>query len=162
MIKPGNGLQEAYKIVDDNFGSTNNIEVIIDTGMINGVYEPSVLKAMEAFSLHMETNYPGFITRTHSLANIVKDSHQKLTDGSEANYTIPNSSALSTQVLSLFESADPQTRSMFVDDNWQIGRITLSGKSKSTMEYADIMVDLDKEIIQFFGPLKKQFPKVKK
>lgn len=157
MIKPGNGMREAYALVDKYFGTTSNIHVVVDTAKINGVYKPELLKAMDKFQEKIISTYPKYVTRASSLVALAKDSHQKLTDGSEANYKISDNVKLSTQVLSLLESADPESRSLFVDDNWQIVRITLAGKSKGSNDYIEFVEDLNKEIKTYFDPLKEKF-----
>jgi uncharacterized protein len=160
MIKDGNGLSEAYALVDEHFGGTGNVEIIIDTSKTNGVYDPILLNAMDKFETKVKKDYPEFVKKTNSLVKLAKDSHQKLTDGSEENYKIARSVDLSTQVLSLFESADPESRQLFVDDNWQIARITLEGVSKSTNEYNGFITNMQKDIDQILLSLKEKFPQL--
>ena len=47
MIKPGYGLIESYKTIDEHFGGTASIEILLNTGKIDGVKDPQFLQSLD-------------------------------------------------------------------------------------------------------------------
>lgn len=160
MVHEGYGMVESYNIIDEHFGGTSNIELIIDTGKQNGLHEPKVLQAIERIESQVLTERPDFIKRVDSIIKIAKDSHQKFSDGLESSYKIPNDRNVLAQVLSMFESADGESRRFVVDDNWQMARVTLAGVSKGTNEYTEFTDWLKKLVNKEVDGLRTDFPDV--
>ncbi len=158
VVKDGYGQSEVIRLIDKLFGGTANLEVIIDTGANDGAKSPQVLRAMERFVERTLEGAPDFVNRSFSLVNLTKESYQRLTDNSEANYKIPEGAAAVAQTLSLYESADPENKKLFVDENWQIARITFNGYSRGSSEYQGFLDDVDGWLQAELGPLKESFP----
>ncbi|MFQ5561732.1 MAG: outer membrane lipoprotein-sorting protein, partial [Nitrospinota bacterium] len=93
--------------------------------------------------------------RTKSIANITKEANKNLTGGLEESYRIPKKSDEVSQVLISFESADPVSRKLFVDENWQVARVTLSVVSKGTFVYGEMMKEIDAISARHFTPVKE-------
>ena len=51
MIKPGYGIHESYNTIDKHFGGTASMEVLLNTGKIDGVKDPDFLKALDRLGL---------------------------------------------------------------------------------------------------------------
>jgi uncharacterized protein len=160
MVKPGNGLQEAYQIVDEKFGGTSSIELVIDTGRYDGMRDPQLLQAMDAFSETVKNTYPEFVSRTRSLVNIAKESYQHMSDGREANYRIPDDPVVLSQALISFNAADPATRRLYVDDEWQLGRLSLRTLTKGSTDFIAVMEQLQLLIDKHFSTLQQHNPKL--
>ncbi|MEC9466638.1 MAG: MMPL family transporter [Myxococcota bacterium] len=158
VIKEGEGISEAVAKIDELFGGTANLEVVLDTGELDGVKSPDVLKALEAFENQVLAEAPTFVNRAFSLVKMTKESYQRLTDDQPENYRIPDDRAAIAQTLTLYESADPENRKLFVDDNWQIARVTFSGYSRGSSEYEDFIDNLDQWLVDHFAPLQKEHP----
>lgn len=161
VVKDGYGKSEVVRLIDQLFGGTSNLEVILDTGAADGAKAPEVLHAMDKFVKLSLEGGSEFINRSFSLVKLTKESYQRLTDDSPENYKIPEGAAAVAQTLSLYESADPENRKLFVDDNWQIARVTFSGYSKGSSAYKVFMKDLDGWLEESFGPLREKYPNLK-
>lgn len=161
QIKAGYGLREAYQTMDDFFGGTTNVEIVIDTGKSNGVKNPELLKAIEKFEEFVLQKQSQFISRIDSIVHVAKDSYQNMTNGSEENYKLPSDSQALSNVLITFDSADPETRKLFVDDDWRSTRMTLLSYTKGSYEYAEFMGNLRKWKETFFSPFRKEYPDLK-
>jgi len=158
VVKDGYGKSEVVRLIDKLFGGTANLEVIIDTGSSDGAKSPEVLQAIDAFSKRCLEQAPEFINRSFSLVNLTKESYQRLTDDTPENYRIPEGAAAVAQTLSLYESADPQSRKLYVDDNWQMARITFSGFSRGSLAYEGFLENVELWLEQSFGPLQEKYP----
>ncbi len=158
MIKPGFGIEDVYRTIDRYFGGASSVEIVIDTGKQDGIKELSILRTMENLDREITSQRSDFVTRTYSLVKAARESHKVLTDGSEDNYRLPGNNTLLKQILLMYESADPDTRKLLVDDEWRTGRLTLQVYNKSSYEYTGFMDDVNSLINKHFTPLKKEFP----
>ena len=75
-------MRQASLLLDDKLRGTMSLEVVIDTGRENGLHEPDVLNRIEAASRHAETIEVGdvFIGKALSIVDVVKETHQALTN----------------------------------------------------------------------------------
>ncbi|MEZ4743228.1 MAG: MMPL family transporter [Bdellovibrionota bacterium] len=158
MIKDDYDIVKSYRIIDKYFGGTAQLDVLVDTGKADGVKSVEVLKAIENFSSELEQSQKDVVNRTSSIVKAVKESYKNLTDGSDQNYHIPDSDKKVSQVLFNFESADPTSRKLLVEDNWQVARITVSVPSKGTYDYKILLQAIESLAAKHFGALKKSRP----
>jgi predicted RND superfamily exporter protein len=161
MIKPGYGVEEAYNLIDNYFGGSASVEIVIDTGKQDGMKELSILRTIEDLGGQITSERDDFVPRRYSLVKAVKESYKALTEGAEKNYRLPESNTLLKQILITYESADPATRKLLVDDEWRYGRLSLQVYNKSSYEYSDFMDEVNSWIDEHFTPLKKEFPGLK-
>ena len=161
MIKEGYGITESYDIVDKHFGGTATIEVLLDTGRQDGVKDPALLKALDRFAAEVLEKRKDLVTNATSLVNVAKDSHKNLAGGSEADYRIPDTKDEVSQVLLSFESADPATRKLIVDDNWQVVRLTFSLLTAGTYAYQDMMGTVEQLAAKHLEPLRQSNSEMK-
>jgi predicted RND superfamily exporter protein len=159
MIKPGYGVQESYLTIDKHFGGTASIEVLINTGKVDGVKDPEFLKALDKLALEVEKERPDLVSRVSSLANLTKNSYEILTENKN-NYRIPDQKDTLAQILFSFESADPDTRKMVVDDDWQMARLTISVITKGSKEYNQFTAETQKRALKIFSDYKKKNPRL--
>ncbi|RLC29774.1 MAG: hypothetical protein DRH32_06815 [Deltaproteobacteria bacterium] len=91
-----------------NKGSVS-LEIILDTGRENGLYEPELLKQIEETSAYLETLKVGeiFAGKAWSLTTILKETNRALNENRMEFYTIPENRNLIAQELLLFETAAP-------------------------------------------------------
>lgn len=166
-IKPGYGFKETFETLDQHFGGTTNIEVVINTGKNDGLKDVKLLTAMDAIAERAKKERPDFVTKTTSLVNAVKESHKNLMGGSvetpgraSPHYSIPSDNQKLKQVLILYDSADPESRRLVADDDWEKGRITLQVVNKSSFEYVDFLQQVEGWLKEYLEPLKKDNPEL--
>jgi len=159
-IKPGYGLKETFETLDKHFGGTTNVEIVINTGKNDGLKDVKLLNAMDQLAERAKKDRPDFVTKTTSLVNAVKESHKNLFNGKDENYKIPADNQKLKQVLILYDSADPESRKLFADDDWEKGRVTLQVVNKSSFEYTDFLKQVDSWLKEYLEPLKKENPEL--
>lgn len=148
----------AYNMVDEHMAGAQTISVMIDTASSDGLLEPVVLRAMEALQKHVADNYLNRISRTYSLANIVKDTYQVMNQDDPAFYRIPEDAVTVSQLMYLFNSANPEERRSLVSDDFSRSHITLNTFNAGSYEYQQFITDLDAEIAEIFAPVRDLFP----
>lgn len=148
----------AYQVVDEHMAGAQNIAIMIDTGISDGMMEPDVLSAVDRFQQRVTERYPGQISRTYSLANIVKDTNQVMNRDDPAFFRIPDSSVTVSQLLYLFNSANPEERRSLVSDDYSRSNITLNAYNAGSYQYQVFFEELSREIDEVFAPLYSRYP----
>ncbi len=158
LTREGSDMRVAYAIVDENMAGAQSLEIMIDTGVVDGLLNPTLLQAVDHLQNRIETRYPDDVSRTYSLANIVKDTNQIMNNDDPAFYTVPDSEAMVSQLLYLFNSANPDDRRALVSDDYSRSHITINAYNAGSYQYQRFFEELAHEIEESFAGLDAQFP----
>ena len=117
----------AAKILDREFGGSMGLELLVDTGRVDGLREPEVLRAMDQARQTVEGLQVGDIVAGHSvsLVDIVKEIHQALNEGRVEARVVPEDRTLVSQELILFENSGSDDLEDVVDTEFSQGRFTI-------------------------------------
>ena len=152
QIRHGFGLSEGWELIDEKFGGTATMEVLINTGIQDGAKNVKLLRAIETIENDLEVSIP-MISRVNSLVTATKESNKALHQNDERFYRIPDTDTEVSHVLFNFESADPESRRLLVDDNWQILRMNIAMKNMGSSEYLPLFDVIDQKVKQHLDPL---------
>lgn len=158
LTSEGSEPRIAYDLVDQHMAGAQTLSIMIDSGESDGVMQPELLKAMDQFQQHVETEYNDQVSRTYSLANIVKDTYQVMNQDDPAWHRLPDDFVTVSQLLYLFSSADPEERRNLVSDDYSRTHITMNAYNAGSYEYQQFFRRLDSDIDQFFAPAYEQLP----
>jgi len=148
----------AYNIVDEHMAGAQNISIMIDSGISDGLLEPALLRAMDTLQTRIIERYPDEVSRTYSLANIVKDTNQVMNQDNPDYYRIPDSAITVSQLMYLFNSANPEERRSLVSDDFSRSHITINAYNAGSYQYQLFFEELGAEIDTVFTPLQEEFP----
>jgi predicted RND superfamily exporter protein len=103
------------------------LEVLVDTGVANGLQDPEVLNRIEEFqrfalTVRVNEMAPGY---AFSLVDILKETHRALNANDSAYYRVPEDRALIAQELLLFENSGSDDLEDIVDSQFRKARVTL-------------------------------------
>ena len=128
-LRIGNNPLEYYKtddpvridlsFVDEKLSGTGSVEVLVDTGVVDGVKDPEMLKKMEEVGAFLEA-MPG-VGETLSFAELIKELRCALRGGADAERKLPQTKAEVSQLLLMID--DPEELLRFVDFDYQKARI---------------------------------------
>lgn len=158
LTRAGSEPRESYSVVDEHMAGAQNVAIMIDTGQVDGLMEPAMLQAMQRFQQRVEERYPDQVSRSHSLADIVKETHQVMRGDDPAAYRIPDSATLVAQLLYLFNSANPDERRSLVSDDYSRTHITMNAYNAGSHQYQAFFGELGDDIDVVFGSLEERFP----
>ena len=158
LFKDDHPLAVAISVVDNNMAGSQNMEVMINTNRVDGMLDAELLLAVDQLQTSLEDRYPDTIGRTFSLANIVKDTNQVMNDGNPDFYRIPESDQSVSQLLYLFNSANPEDRRNLVSDDYSRSHITLNSRSMGSFGYQKMFTEVELDIEQRFAHLKTTYP----
>ena len=160
LTKEGSGIRVAYETVDENMAGAMSMVIMVDTHTSDGLYNPRLMQAMDQLQSRIETSYSDQVTRTNSLANIVKDTYQIMSDNNPAYYRVPDDDQMISQLLYLFNSANPEDRRALVSDDYSRSHISLNIYNAGSYQYQRFFEEISQEIDEVFGPLESEFPEL--
>ena len=158
LFKDDHPLAVSVNVVDNNMAGSQDMEVMIDTKTVDGMLDVDLLTAVDALQTSLEARYPNTIGRTYSLANIVKDTNQVMNDDNPEFYRIPNSNQAVSQLLYLFNSANPEDRRNLVSDDYSRSHIAVTSRSMGSFGYQQMFAEVELDIEARFAHLKTAYP----
>ncbi len=122
------------RFVNQNFGGTTTLNVILEGNKENKFKEPAVLSEM----LRMQEKVTGSLSvvgDSFSLADFIKRMNKVMHSDKEKFNNIPNNRNLIAQYLLLYEmSGDPENLWRVVDDKYQKANLTFQLKSDDSVQ----------------------------
>ncbi|MEX2468990.1 MAG: MMPL family transporter [Pseudohongiellaceae bacterium] len=160
LTREDSSIRQAYEVVDENMAGAQSMVIMVDTGSTDGLYDPELLQAIDSLQQRIETRYADQVTRSNSLANIVKDTYQIMNDDDPAYYRVPDSEQMISQLLYLFNSANPEDRRSLVSDDYSRSHITLNIYNAGSYQYQRFFDEIAVDIEETFAPLEAEFPEL--
>ncbi|MCV2886324.1 MMPL family transporter [Aestuariibacter sp. AA17] len=117
-FKSTEAIFQADKAINQTMDGVYNLDVMIDSHVSEGLFNPQTLRDIEALQHFMET-LPG-VNGTTSVVDYVKQLHKAVQGGQPEYYRIPDNEALIGQLFFLYgASADPTDFEEEVDYDYQ-------------------------------------------
>lgn len=119
-------VRQDIDLINDRLNGALNLEIIIDTGRENGVYEPDILNRIERLARDLETMRFAHITvgKVTSINDILKETHQALNENRKDYYVVPQDYDVIAQELFLFENSGADDLEKIVDTQFSKTRVT--------------------------------------
>lgn len=160
LTKKGSPMREATEIIDKHMMGAQNMELMVDFKQPDALKDARVLQALDKFEKHIKEKYPQRVIKSFSIAQHVKDTHQILNEDNPEYFHIPDNSALTAQLLYLFDNANPEDRQNLVSDDYSITHVSLMLKNAGSHEYTQFFNDIQDEFAQTLEPLKQSYPEL--
>ncbi|MDX1452801.1 MAG: MMPL family transporter, partial [Oleiphilaceae bacterium] len=160
LTKENSEIRVTYELVDNHMMGGQNLEFLLDFGQPDALKQPDVLKAIDDLQQRLETQYPEFVVKTFSLADVVKDTHKVMQQGQEAYYSIPDDARLTGQLLYLFDNANADDRRQLVSDDYAQSHIGIQLRNKGSYEYTQFFDAIRQDLRDSFAPFKTQYPQM--
>jgi predicted RND superfamily exporter protein len=148
-----NPYRIATDMMNEQMGGALFLEVLVDTRVENGLYDPAVLQRMDdlrraTMSLETDGVHAG---TTVSLADVVMEIHQALNENRPDYYAIPSDPALVAQELLLFENAGSDDLEDVVDSQFRSARFTVKVPMTDAVKYGPYLEALEAEVRRIMG-----------
>jgi hypothetical protein len=141
----------ATETVDESLNGSLTLEVIIDTQVTNGLYNPEVLNTIDRVSSNINVVSTGnmYVGKAISVVDVVKEINRALNNNLSEHYAVPSSSALIAQEFVLFGSSGSNDLEALIDSDYSKARLTLKVPWVDSLESREFIKDaqvyLDKE-----------------
>jgi predicted RND superfamily exporter protein len=106
----GTDFRQATNFFKENIGGTDNVEIILESGIPEGVKNPKFLKTADL--LIQEIKKIDGVTKVNSLTEQIKEVNQVLNGGDQREYIIPTSAAKISQEIFFLEMSLPPNKSI--------------------------------------------------
>ena len=151
---PDEPFRVATELINEELGGANSIEVVVDSGQANGLYDPALLRRMEALQNHAQ-GLPvgdGAVQRARiSIVEVIKEIHQALNGGRAEAYVLPDDRRLIAQELLLFENSGTDDLEDIVDSQFQIGRVSLPIPLTDSVLLVPLLEKLERDLGEILG-----------
>ena len=119
---PSEPLYKADRVVNKHFDGTSYLDVVIETPEDEGIFEPSVLRKMEALQEYAQT-LPHVMGAT-SIVDYLKQMNRSLNGGDKTEYKLPTDKDLIAQYFLLYAaSSDPSDFEEEVDYDYRLANV---------------------------------------
>ncbi|MEX1033760.1 MAG: MMPL family transporter [Cellvibrionaceae bacterium] len=157
LTREGSSVRIAHDTVDEHMAGAQNLEIMIDTNRADGMLNPRLLQAVDELQRRIEATYPDEISRTYSLANIIKDTNRIMHEGDESYAVVPDSQVMIQQLLYLFNSANPEDRRSLVSDDYSRSHITLNAYNAGSYQYQRFFDEISRDVDTIFADVSADY-----
>ena len=149
-------IRQSAEIIDFQLSGTMVMEILVDTGEDQGIYNPDFLHLLEILErVTYETNVLGIeAKKINSILSMVKENHKKLNFDDEAYYVIPDSRELIAQEMLLLQFGGSKELSQYADADFSVARINVNYENNRllhTAEYLEVLKKAFNEEIEKSG-----------
>jgi predicted RND superfamily exporter protein len=133
----------ATEVVDDKLKGSITMEIVIDTGRENGLYEPAVLNKIEQATDYLNSvqTQDFYVGKTLSLVDVLKETNRALNENKPEFYVVPQDKNLVAQELFLFENSGSDDLEDFVDSSFSKARITVKLPYVESLGYNKFLIE---------------------
>ncbi|HIP40393.1 MAG TPA: RND transporter [Desulfocapsa sulfexigens] len=148
-------VRTATETIDHNLRGSVALEVVLDTGKENGLYDKDVLNAINKLAGELEQFKQGdlFVGKVIAVSNILKEIHQALNENRPEMYAIPENGALIPQEFLLFENSGSDDLEDFVDSRFQLARVTIKVPWRDSLAYVPFIKEIEQRFATAFADL---------
>jgi len=143
--------------IDKELNGTVTVEVIVDTGKENGLYDLSVLNNLEHLTREIGQLKHGqiFAGKIISVVDILKEINQALHQNNSEHYIIPDNPKLIPQEFLLFENSGSDDLEDVIDSKFQIARFTIKTPWADAYQYVPFLKEVNERFDRTFGTTAK-------
>ena len=143
----------ATEIVDKELRGSITLEVVVDTGVENGLYEPNILNKIEKATDYFNSIQTGtvFVGKALSIVDVIKESNKALNENRDEFYAIPQDRNLIAQELFLFENTGSDDLKDFASSDFSKARITIKLPYVESLVYNNFIAQAQKELDGYFA-----------
>lgn len=143
-FKKDNTVRINTEVIDKELRGSISIEIVLDTGVENGVYNPEFLNSIEKVTKEIYT-YKGenyFIGKIVSISDVLKEIHMALNENQKSYYVIPQNRDLIAQEFLLFENSGSDDLEEIVDSQFSKTRLSIKAPWVDATEYVEMIDEL--------------------
>jgi predicted RND superfamily exporter protein len=146
-------VRVATELVDRLFAGTQSMEALIETGIENGLHDPSVLRRLEQLRAWSESFQRGELRvgKTVSVADVLKEIHQALNENRPEYYAIPGDRRLIAQEFLLFENAGSDDLEEVVDSRFSMASFTFRVPWADAVDDIPFIAEIESHFRQVMG-----------
>ena len=147
------GVRQATQVLDRELKGTVVLEMVLDTGRENGLYDRATLLDIERLMAELVDDYADHevpIGKALAITTLLKEIHQALHDNDPAFYKIPDNEKLIPQEFLLFTNTGSDDIDNLTDSQYRYARITLKVPWQDALLYIPFIRDVTERFSDTF------------
>jgi len=138
-------VRVATEVIDNNMRGSVALEIVLDTGRENGLYDKDVLQALDTLAARLESFEQDsiFVGKVISVTTILKEIHKALHENRPEMYRIPANGAIIPQEFLLFENSGSDDLQDFVDSRFSKARVTIKVPWRDSLTYVPFIEEVE-------------------
>jgi predicted RND superfamily exporter protein len=148
-------VRQSIDYVDERLKGGSSLELLVDTGKENGLYDPALLDGIDSLTPFSEQfrNYKGMqlVGKTFSVVDVLKETNQALNENRADHYTVPKNRDLVAQEMLLFENSGSDDLEDLVDSQFSKARLSLRVRNDDAHSYVAVVDQLAAEAKRVTG-----------
>ena len=141
------------KLIDREMKGSMSLEIVIDTGKEDGLYEPEMMNLLEKVNQDIERMEEGkvFVGKSTSIVDTLKEINKALNENRENFYVVPQNRNLIAQEFLLFSNSGADDLENIVDTSFSKARISVKIPwldANSYVRFVDQLEDYLKDIFK--------------
>ena len=148
------GVRQATQLLDRELKGTVVLEMVLDTGRENGLYDRATLLDMERLMADLVADYADHevqIGKALAITTLLKEVHQALHGNDPAFYKIPDNEKLIPQEFLLFSNTGSDDIANLTDSQYRFARVTLKVPWQDALLYIPFISDVTARFSETFG-----------
>jgi hypothetical protein len=144
-LPPGFPLRVDTEKIDREFKGTVNLEIVVDTGRENGLYNIEVLSALDRLDNEIAAMEQGEVVvgATGSLVDVLKETHRALNENRPEFYRVPDDPEVIPQEFLLFEFSGSDDLESLVDSQFSLARFSIRLPSLNAFLYLPFAAEVE-------------------
>lgn len=142
-------VKKGTRVIEEVFGGSMQISVVVDTGEEDGLKDPEVLSELIVIQEYL--NSWDAINHATSIADIVRELNQALWDGEPEFYAIPETREGVAQQLLLFTMQGGSGLDSLVSYDFSRALVTAQMKTLDAQMMSHVMTEVDNYLAQRYG-----------
>ena len=153
-LLPEDPVRIAVARMDEALNGVTSVEILVDAGEENGLYDPEFLRRIEAAARFAESQDQGPVPigKATSILEILREINQALNANDPAQYRIPETRELIAQELLLFENSGSDDLLQVTDSLFRTARMTLKVPLVDGFFYGPFLANLESGFRETLGP----------
>lgn len=143
-------LYVADKAINSRFDGTSYLDIVIETKEEEGIFEPSVLRKIEALQSYAET-LPT-VQGSTSIVDYLKQMNRALNEGEARQYVVPDDKDLVAQYFLLYSaSSSPTDFEQEVDYDYRLANVRITTNTGAYSDNSTVVETLDEYLAEAFN-----------
>jgi len=155
-FRPSDPIRLADTTLNAHFAGTNSLDIMLDTGVQDGVLSPSFLAGMSKLQAMAETE--AVVGDSSSIAEFLSEMNKVMHEGKQSWRVTPTSSDLAAQYLLLYSfSGAPDDFDSFITSDYSQAHIRIQLKSDSSADAEHLVHLLESHQQEWFPNATMEF-----
>ena len=138
-------ISEDLRYFDEKFKGSSNIDMMLDSETAEGIKEPEFLAKLDSLEIFLENQEKS--GKIVGYLDQLKQIRKAFSDNRQADFRIPDTKAMTSQLLLLFENSGPDDDLSDIKDfDEQFTRITLPTVNMDASEYNQFLDEMMRTI----------------